>query len=156
MRLMVLAVGQKMPDWVERGWSEYARRMPADCSLILREIKAEPRNTGKAPLQMMKAEAERLRAAIPAGALTVALDERGTDLDSEGLSRRLADWRAQAREVVIVIGGPDGLDPEFKTACSQRLRLSSLTLPHPLVRVLLAEQLYRAWSILTGHPYHRA
>ena len=156
MRLMVVAVGQKMPDWVEQGWTEYARRMPADCSLALREVKAEPRTTGKTPAQMMKAEAERIRAAIPAGALTVALDERGTDLDSEGLSRRLADWQAQARDVAIVIGGPDGLDAEFKTACAQRLRLSSLTLPHPLVRVLLAEQLYRAWSILTGHPYHRA
>ncbi len=156
MRLMVVAVGQKMPDWVEQGWTEYARRMPADCSLSLREIKAEPRTTGKTPAQMMKAEAERIRAAIPAGALIVALDERGTDLDSEGLAKRLADWQGQGRDVAIVIGGPDGLDADFKAACAQRLRLSSLTLPHPLVRVLLAEQLYRAWSILTGHPYHRA
>jgi len=156
MKLIVAAVGTRMPDWVEAAWHDYARRMPPDCPLELKEIKPEPRNAGKTPAQMMQAEARRIEAAIPAGALRIALDERGKDLDTMSLARELEKWRAGGQDVVFLIGGPDGLDAELKQQCQGRLRLSSLTLPHPMVRVVLSEQLYRAWAILSGHPYHRA
>ncbi|MGE8546580.1 23S rRNA (pseudouridine(1915)-N(3))-methyltransferase RlmH [Alcaligenes sp. WGS1538] len=156
MKLIVIAVGQRMPDWVEQGWQEYARRMPADCALELREIKAEPRSGGKTPAQMMQAEAKRIEAAIPAQALRIALDERGKDLTTVKLAQELERWRGEGRDIAILVGGPDGLDAALKQSCHGMLRLSSLTLPHPLVRILLAEQLYRAWSVMTGHPYHRA
>ena len=156
MKLIVIAVGQRMPDWVEQGWQEYARRMPVDCALELREIKAEPRSGGKTPAQMMQAEAKRIEAAIPAQALRIALDERGTDLTTVKLAQELERWRGEGRDIAILVGGPDGLDAALKQSCHGMLRLSSLTLPHPLVRILLAEQLYRAWSVMTGHPYHRA
>ncbi|HRL22138.1 MAG TPA: 23S rRNA (pseudouridine(1915)-N(3))-methyltransferase RlmH [Alcaligenes sp.] len=156
MKLIVIAVGQRMPDWVEQGWQEYARRMPADCALELREIKAEPRSGGKTAAQMMQAEAKRIEAAIPAQALRIALDERGKDLTTVKLAQELERWRGQGCDIAILVGGPDGLDAALKQSCHGMLRLSSLTLPHPLVRILLAEQLYRAWSVMTGHPYHRA
>lgn len=156
MKLIVIAVGQRMPDWVEQGWQEYARRMPADCALELREIKAEPRSGGKTAAQMMQAEAKRIDAAIPPQALRIALDERGKDLTTVKLAQELVRWRGEGRDIAILVGGPDGLDATLKQSCHGMLRLSSLTLPHPLVRILLAEQLYRAWSVMTGHPYHRA
>jgi len=156
MKLLVLAVGQRMPDWVNTAWRDYARRMPADYALELREIKPEPRTSGKTPMQMMQAEAARLRAALPPDACVVALDEHGRDLTTAALARQLQGWRDATRSVAFLVGGPDGLDEALKRDAHARLRLSSLTLPHPLVRVLLAEQLYRAWSILAGHPYHRA
>ncbi|WP_454006592.1 23S rRNA (pseudouridine(1915)-N(3))-methyltransferase RlmH [Alcaligenes sp. Marseille-Q7550] len=156
MKLIVIAVGQRMPDWVEQGWQEYARRMPADCALELREIKAEPRSGGKTPAQMMQAEAKRIEAAIPAQALRIALDERGKDMTTVKLAQELERWRGEGRDIAILVGGPDGLDAALKQSCHGMLRLSSLTLPHPLVHILLAEQLYRAWSVMTGHPYHRA
>ncbi|MCX5592700.1 23S rRNA (pseudouridine(1915)-N(3))-methyltransferase RlmH [Alcaligenes endophyticus] len=156
MKIHIIAVGQRMPDWVLQGWQEYARRMPAECSLEIHEIKAEPRTSGKTAAQMMLAEAKRISAAIPAQAHCIALDERGVDLTTVKLSQRLQNWRDQFKDVAILIGGPDGLDPELKRTCPEMLRLSSLTLPHPMVRILLAEQLYRAWTILTGHPYHRS
>jgi len=156
LKLIVAAVGTRMPAWVDEAWRDYAKRLPPDCALYLREIKPEPRTGGKTPAQMMAAEARRIEAAIPPGALRVALDERGRDLTTGQLARELDRWRGEGRDVVLLVGGPDGLDEALKRSCAQSLRLSSLTLPHPLVRVLLAEQLYRAWSILSGHPYHRA
>jgi len=156
MKLIVVAVGTRMPDWVEAGWKDYARRMPADCQLEMREVKPEPRTSGKTPAQMMLAEARRIENAIPSGTLRLALDEHGKELDTMGLARELERWRGGGQDVVFIVGGPDGLDVDFKRHCHGRLRLSSLTLPHPMVRVLLAEQLYRAWAIMTGHPYHRA
>ncbi|MYN14773.1 23S rRNA (pseudouridine(1915)-N(3))-methyltransferase RlmH [Pusillimonas sp. TS35] len=156
MKLIVVAVGQRMPGWVEAGWQDYARRLPADCALELREVKPEPRTSGKTPAQMMQAEARRIDSALPSGALRMALDEHGKSLTTMALSRQLEDWRGEGRDVAFIIGGPDGLDADFKRQCHGLLRLSSLTLPHPMVRVLLAEQLYRAWAIMTGHPYHRA
>lgn len=156
MKLIVIAVGLRMPDWVEAGWKEYARRLPADCTLELREIKPESRTSGKTAAQMMHAEARRIEAAVPPGALRIALDEHGKDIGTIALARELEKWRASGQDIVFLIGGPDGLDAELKQSCQGKLRLSSLTLPHPMVRVLLAEQLYRAWSIMTGHPYHRA
>lgn len=145
-----------MPAWVEAGWDDYARRLPPDCALELREIKPEPRNTGKTPAQMMQAEARRIEAAVPAGALRVVLDERGRDLTTVSLAQQLEGWRGSGRDIVFLIGGPDGLDPDLKRNADLLLRLSSLTLPHPMVRVMLAEQLYRAWAIMVNHPYHRA
>lgn len=156
MKLIVIAVGQRMPDWVEQGWQEYTRRMPQDCAIELREIKAEPRTSGKTPAQMMQAEAKRIEAAIPAQAMRIALDERGKDLTTVKLAQELERWRSSGQDIAILVGGPDGLDAALKQSCHGMLRLSSLTLPHPLVRIFLAEQLYRAWSVMTGHPYHRA
>lgn len=155
MRLIIAAVGTRMPGWVEEGFGEFAKRLPRDCPLELLEVKAEPRTTGKTPAAMMAAEAERLRHALPARRRLVVLDERGDDLSTRQLSQRLARWMGEGDDVAFVIGGPDGLDPDFKREAQETLRLSSLTLPHAMVRPLLAEALYRAWSLLNNHPYHR-
>lgn len=156
MKLVVAAVGTRMPDWVSTAWDDYAKRMPADCALELREIKAEDRRTGKSPAQMMALEAERLNAIVTPGAVTVALDEKGRDISTMDVFRSLEQWRATTSQVVFFIGGPDGLDDTLKRDANLRWRLSSMTLPHPMVRVVLAEQLYRAWAIMNNHPYHRA
>lgn len=156
MKLIVVAVGTRMPDWVQVAWKDYAKRLPSDCALELREVKPEPRTTGKTAAQMMQAEAQRIEAILPQGALYIALDERGKDLTTMKLAQELEKWRSGGQDVVFLIGGPDGLDAALKSRCASLMRLSSLTLPHPMVRVVLAEQLYRAWAITTGHPYHRA
>lgn len=156
MKLIVIAVGARMPGWVQAAWQDYAKRLPHDCAIELREIKPEPRTSGKPPAQLMHAEAQRIAAALPAHAWRIALDEHGKDLTTMALSHHLESWRGEGRDVAFIVGGPDGLDPELKKSCDQLLRLSSLTLPHPMVRVLLVEQLYRAWAIMNGHPYHRA
>lgn len=156
MKLIVAAVGARMPGWVDDAWKDYARRMPADCALELREVKPEPRSSGKTAPQLMAAEAKRIEAAVPPGCHRVALDERGKDLTTVQLASRLEQWRGMGSDVAFLIGGPDGLDPDLKRQCPEMLRLSALTLPHPMVRILLGEQLYRAWAIMTGHPYHRA
>lgn len=156
MKLLVVAVGTRMPGWVDEAWKEYAKRMPSDCALEIREIKPEPRTSGKTAAQMMQAEARRIEAAIPAHAHAVALDEHGRDITTRQLADALQEWRTLGHDIVFLVGGPDGLDTDLKHRCRQRIRLSSLTLPHPMVRALLAEQLYRAWTITAGHPYHRA
>ncbi|RYH63573.1 MAG: 23S rRNA (pseudouridine(1915)-N(3))-methyltransferase RlmH [Alcaligenaceae bacterium] len=155
MKLIVVAVGTRMPAWVSTAWDDYAKRMPADCQIELREVKPEPRTSGKTPAQMMAAEARRIDAAVGPQALRIALDEKGRDLTTRALSTQLETWRANGGDVALIVGGPDGLDPELKASCSGLIRLSSLTLPHPMVRVVLSEQLYRAWAIMTNHPYHR-
>lgn len=156
MKLIVIAVGNKMPDWVTTAWKDYVKRMPADCTIELREIKPEPRTSGKTPQQMMEAEGRRIQAALAADSLVIALDEHGRDLTTMDLSRQLEGWRGNSQDVTFLIGGPDGLDADLKKRCASLIRLSSLTLPHPMVRIVLAEQLYRAWAILSNHPYHRA
>ncbi len=156
MKLIVAAVGVRMPDWVNTAWKDYAKRLPQDCALELIEIKPEPRTSGKTAAQLMAAEARRIEAALPASCHRVALDERGKDLTTVQLSARLEHWRSMGQDIAFLIGGPDGLDPDLKRQCPEMLRLSALTLPHPMVRILLGEQLYRAWAIMTGHPYHRA
>lgn len=156
MKIHIIAVGQRMPDWVNTAWCDYSQRLPSDYSLELKEIKPEPRNTGKTVAQMMAAEAKRIEAAIPAQTHVVALDERGRNLTTLQLAEQLQLWREHGQDLTIIIGGPDGLDAELKKRCPQKIRLSDLTLPHPMVRVLLAEQLYRAWSINHNHPYHRS
>jgi 23S rRNA (pseudouridine1915-N3)-methyltransferase len=155
VRLIILAVGTRMPGWVTEAFGDFAKRMPRDCPIELVEVKAEPRTSGKTAEQMMAAEAERLRAALPSRARLVILDERGDDIDTRDLAKRLTRWQGEGDDVALVIGGPDGLDAAFKSAAVERLRLSSLTLPHAMVRVLLAEALYRAWSVTRNHPYHR-
>lgn len=156
MKIHIIAVGLRMPNWVITAWQDYSQRLPADYSLELKEIKPEPRTTGKTVAQMMAAEAKRIEAAIPAQAHIIALDERGRNLTTVQLAEQMQLWREQYQDIAIIIGGPDGLDPEFKQRCLQKIRLSDLTLPHPMVRVLLVEQIYRAWSINHNHPYHRS
>ena len=155
MRLLVAAIGQRQPAWARDAYDEFAKRFPPECRLELIELKAESRNSGKTAAQMMAAEAARLSAATPERARRVALDERGTRLSTAQLADRLRAWRGDGRDVVLWIGGPDGLDAALRSGADESLRLSDLTLPHALARVLLAEALYRAWSVLAGHPYHR-
>ncbi len=155
MKIFIAAVGTRMPAWVEEAYADFAKRMPREMPLELIEVKAEPRTTGKPAVALLAAEAARLRAVLPARCRRVALDERGSDLTTRDLAQRLEKWLASGEDVVILIGGPDGLDAGLKQEAAETLRLSSLTLPHALVRVLLAEALYRAASILKGHPYHR-
>lgn len=155
MKLVVVAVGHRMPAWVNAGFEEYARRMPRELPLQLVEVKAEPRSGGKAVAAMQAAEAQRIEAALPSRCRRVILDEHGADLDSNALARRLEAWQADGRDLALIVGGPDGLLPALKTGADESLRLSSLTLPHALVRPLLAEALYRAWTIVCKHPYHR-
>ncbi|MDB5900849.1 MAG: hypothetical protein JWP22_1398 [Ramlibacter sp.] len=154
MRLLVVAVGQRVPDWAQAAWDDYAKRFPPELRLELKAVKTEPRASRTLP-SLLAAERARIEAAIPKGARIVALDERGTPLTTVALAAKLRDWPLENDVVALVIGGPDGLDPAFRQAAHERIRLSDLTLPHAMVRVLLAEQLYRAWSINAGHPYHR-
>ncbi|NML45760.1 23S rRNA (pseudouridine(1915)-N(3))-methyltransferase RlmH [Ramlibacter sp. G-1-2-2] len=154
MRLLVVAVGQRVPDWAQVAWDDYAKRFPPESRLELKAVKTEPRGS-KTLATLLAAERERIEAAIPKGARVVALDERGTSLTTVALAQKLKAWQLENDAVALVIGGPDGLDPAFRQAAHERVRLSDLTLPHAMVRVLLAEQLYRAWSINVGHPYHR-
>lgn len=155
MKISVVAVGQRQPRWADEAIADFLKRFPADFSVILRELKPEPRD-GRAPERIRAAEADRLRAALPAGCVAVALDERGRDLTSTAFAGQLGRWRDGGESPAFVIGGPDGLTDEFRRGAQLTLRLSSMTLPHALARLLLVEQLYRAWSILNRHPYHRA
>jgi 23S rRNA (pseudouridine1915-N3)-methyltransferase len=154
MRLVVAAIGQRQPAWADAAWDDFAKRFPADCKLELKALKAEPR-AGKTAVQCMAAEAQRLESALSKGVRRVILDERGSRLTTAQLAERLQFWRGDGRDVAFLIGGPDGLDPALKATADETLRLSDLTLPHAFARVLLAEALYRAWSVVQGHPYHR-
>lgn len=154
MRLYVVAVGQRVPDWAQTAWDDYAKRFPPELKVELKAVKTEARGS-KTVEQLYAAERERIETAIPRGTRIVALDERGTALTTVALAARLKGWQLDSDDVALVIGGPDGLDPAFKQAAHERIRLSDLTLPHAMVRVLLVEQLYRAWSVNAGHPYHR-
>lgn len=155
MKLLILAVGNRMPSWITEGFNEYAKRMPREAAISLIEIKPEPRSSGKTAAQIMESEAQRIRAALPASALCIALDERGATPTTKQLSQQMQDWMQQGRDVAFVIGGADGLHESLKHRAQQLMALSALTLPHGMVRVLLAEQLYRAHSLLHNHPYHR-
>ncbi|MFP4245426.1 MAG: 23S rRNA (pseudouridine(1915)-N(3))-methyltransferase RlmH [Ectothiorhodospira sp.] len=155
MRIHLLAIGTRMPAWVTQGFETYAQRMPQECALVLREVPA-PRRGRNTDVQRLRAQEGRdLLAAIPGGAWVVALDEGGRTWDTSGLAGRLDDWMHSGRDVCLLVGGPDGLDPTCRARADVLWSLSPLTFPHPLVRVILAEQLYRAWSLLRGHPYHR-
>jgi 23S rRNA (pseudouridine1915-N3)-methyltransferase len=154
MRLLIVAVGQRVPDWAQTAWDDYAKRFPSELKVELRAVKTEPRGS-RTVEQLMAAERKRIEEAIPKGARIVALDERGTALTTVALAGKLKDWQLEGDDLALVIGGPDGLEPAFRQAAHERIRLSDLTLPHAMVRVLLVEQLYRAWSVNAGHPYHR-
>lgn len=154
MKLVLAAVGQRQPAWAEMAYEEFAKRFPPELRLELRAVRAEPRG-GKTPEQLMAAEALRLEAAIPKGARRVVLDERGERLSTVQLAQRLQAWMRDGRDVALLVGGPDGLAPALKASADDTLRLSDLTLPHAFVRVLLAEALYRAWTVTVNHPYHR-
>ena len=156
MKLVILAVGHKVPDWITNGFDEYAKRMRPELRIELKEIKPEQRSAGRNAESVMAAEKQRIEAALPKNARGVALDERGRDWTTMQLANALPGWQQDGRDVAFVIGGADGLDPAVKARAELMLRVSSLTLPHGMVRVLLAEQLYRAWSITQNHPYHRA
>ncbi len=155
MKLIVAAVSARPPEWVVAGWAEYAKRMPRELPLELLEIKPEPRTTGKTAEAMMALEAARIDAQLSDGCRRIVLDERGEAPTTRQLAERLAKWMAGGDDVAFIIGGPDGLDARIKNTAHETMRLSSLTLPHALVRVILAEALYRAASVLKNHPYHR-
>ena len=155
MEFLITAVGTRMPNWVDEAFAEYQKRMPREARIRLVEIKPEKRDGGKTAQQVMGVEAERIGAALPKGAMVVALDERGKSFTSLALAQEMQKWLGAGRDVSLVIGGADGLAPEIKQRAELLWSLSALTLPHGLVRVLLAEQLYRAHSILQNHPYHR-
>ena len=153
--MLLVAVGHRPPAWAEAAFEDFAKRFPPELKLGLKAIKAEPRSTGKSAAQMMAAEGQRIEAALPKGVRRVVLDERGTRMTTRQLAERLDFWLGDGRDAALLVGGPDGLDPALKATADETLRLSDLTLPHAFVRVLLAEALYRAWSVNTGHPYHR-
>ena len=154
MRLTIVAVGLKVPDWAQTAYDDYAKRFPPEIRVELKAVKTEPR-ASKTLDALLLAEKSRIEAAIPRKTHIVALDERGSNVTTVALAERLKIWQLSGNDVAIVIGGPDGLESGFKKAAHERLRLSDLTLPHAMVRVLLIEQLYRAWSITINHPYHR-
>jgi 23S rRNA (pseudouridine1915-N3)-methyltransferase len=156
MHIHLIAVGRKMPDWVQQGYDEYSKRLPAELKPKLHEIAPVVRNkstdTGKAKLE----EAARIQRVIPEQAHVICLDEHGASWNTVKLSKQLETWTHTMRHVALVIGGADGFDKDFLKQANQTWSLSPLTLPHGMVRVVLIEQLYRAWSLLKGHPYHRA
>ena len=154
MRLTIVAVGQKVPDWAQTAYDDYAKRFPPELKVELKAVKTEPR-ASKTLENLLATERTRIETAISRGCRVVALDERGTSVTTMALAEKLKGWQLSGDDVAIVIGGPDGLDAGFKQSAHERIRLSDLTLPHAMVRVLLIEQLYRAWSITINHPYHR-
>jgi len=156
MQLLVAAVGQRMPGWVNEAWTEYTRRMPANLSVSLREINLEKRGKNADTKRLTAIESKALYQAMPARARVIALDVKGQTWSTEKLAANLEDWMGDARDVGFMIGGPDGIDSDIMQEADTRWSLGPLTLPHPLVRVVLAEQLYRAWTITQNHPYHRA
>ncbi|WP_166268578.1 23S rRNA (pseudouridine(1915)-N(3))-methyltransferase RlmH [Marinobacter caseinilyticus] len=156
MKLRLICVGQKMPDWVSRGYNEYARRMPPELPLELSEIALSHRGKNPDITRLMQREGEAILSAAGKGDRLVALEVGGRPWSTEQLAAKLENWQQDGRDVSFMVGGPDGLAPECRAQADQLWSLSPLTLPHPLVRILLAEQLYRAWSITRNHPYHRA
>jgi 23S rRNA (pseudouridine1915-N3)-methyltransferase len=154
VKLLIVAVGQRVPDWAQTAWDDYAKRFPHELKIELKTVKTEPR-ASKSLETLYAAERSRIESVLPKGCRIVALDERGTALSTVALAQKLTNWQLEGDDVALVIGGPDGLDPAFRQAAHERIRLSDLTLPHAFVRVLLIEQLYRAWSINANHPYHR-
>lgn len=156
MKINLVAVGNKMPTWVIQAFDEYSRRLPRECQLQLVEIAPARRSKNAQPLQWMKEEADRILAAIPDNHLVIALEVTGKSWSTETLSQNMQSWLSDGRDVSLIVGGPDGLDPRCLQRADIKWSLSALTLPHPLVRILLAEQIYRGWTILQNHPYHRS
>jgi 23S rRNA (pseudouridine1915-N3)-methyltransferase len=156
MHIHLIAVGTRMPSWISQGYEDYARRLPRECSLRLVEIPPGRRSRTQSAAPAVEEESRRMLAAIPERSLVVALDVGGSAWDTPGLAARLQEWLQSGRDIVLLVGGPDGLSGDCLRRADLRWSLSALTLPHALVRVVLAEQLYRAWTIISGHPYHRS
>lgn len=156
MKIHLLAVGTKMPAWVTQAYNDYASRLPAKCSLHLKEIPAEKRTKNSNIPAIKVKESEKLRVAIPSNTRVVALDVKGSHWSTEKLATRLQDWMMSGQDVTLLIGGPEGMTPEILALADEKWSLSSLTFPHPLVRVILSEQIYRAFTITENHPYHRS
>lgn len=155
MRIHLLAIGTKMPGWVNAGTAEYVNRMPPQCQLLIREIAAEKRTKNSDLQRIRQTEGEKLLAAVPDGSLVITLDVQGKPWSTEQLAQQLDKWMMGGRDVSLLVGGPEGLSDACRQRAEQSWSLSPLTFPHPLVRIVVAEQLFRAWSILTNHPYHR-
>lgn len=156
MQILLIAVGAKMPTWVTQGYAEYAQRMPVNCSLKLKEIAAEKRAKNSNIKAIQEKEAIKIKQAIPKGSRIVALDVTGQSWSTEKLANRLEDWMMGGQDIALMVGGPDGLTRDLLALADEKWSLSPLTFPHPLVRVIVAEQLYRAYSVTQNHPYHRA
>jgi 23S rRNA (pseudouridine1915-N3)-methyltransferase len=156
MHIHLIAVGTRMPSWISQGYEDYARRLPRECSLRLVEIPPGRRSRTQSAAPAVEEESRRMLAAIPECSLVVALDVGGSAWDTPALASRLQEWMLSGRDIVLLVGGPDGLSGDCLRRADLRWSLSALTLPHALVRVVLAEQLYRAWTIISGHPYHRS
>ena len=155
MLIHLIAIGTRMPAWVEQGFQEYAKRMPPESKIKLLEIAAGKRAKNSDIKRLTQQEGEKMLAAIPKGAKVVALDVLGKACSTEALAQELKNWQSSGQDIALLIGGPEGLAPDCLQLAEQKISLSNLTLPHPLVRVVLAEQLYRATTILKGHPYHK-
>lgn len=155
MKIRLLAVGNRMPDWVERGVEEYRKRLPRDFALEIIEIAPGIRAKNADVARAVSQEGQRMRERLRPNERLVALEVEGQPWSTERLAREADQWRHAGSDVALLVGGPDGLDPGLSSSAQQRWSLSPLTLPHPLVRLVLAEQLYRAWTLLVGHPYHR-
>jgi 23S rRNA (pseudouridine1915-N3)-methyltransferase len=156
VNIHLIAVGEKMPPWVQQGYAEYARRLPAECALRLVEVPAGRRGKNADIARILRDETTRLLDAAPKNTRRIALEVGGRAWSTEQLSQQLDAWLQDGRDVALFVGGPEGLGEAAREAAEQQWSLSPMTLPHPLVRVLIAEQLYRAWSLLHNHPYHRA
>ena len=155
MRIKLLAVGTRMPDWVQRGYQEYSQRMPNICQLELVEIAAKKRGKNADTVRILRDEGSQLQAAVPRGALMIALDRKGKEINTETLAREMQSWIDNSQDVALMIGGPEGIDPALLLKTNLKWSLSAMTFAHPVVRIMLAEQLYRAWSINANLPYHR-
>ena len=155
MVIHFITVGQKMPKWVQEGYAEYAKRMPKACSIKLIELPMAQRGKTNSVDKMKAEEAKRILEAIPKGARMIILDEHGKQVTTKGLAEKLEEWLGGGQDVALIVGGPDGLQKELIDQAQWKWGLSNLTLPHPMVRILVVEQLYRAWSVIQNHPYHR-
>lgn len=154
MKLWVVAVGIRIPEWAQMAWDDYHKRFPVEAGVSLKTVKAEPRDS-RTKEKIWAAEAKRINEALPRECIKIWLDEHGQQTTTKALSQRWTDWQAQGQDVAMIIGGADGFDPVIRQDGSTLMRLSDMTLPHAMVRVVLIEQLYRCWSLMTNHPYHR-
>ncbi|MDH3355232.1 MAG: 23S rRNA (pseudouridine(1915)-N(3))-methyltransferase RlmH [Chromatiales bacterium] len=156
MQIHLIAVGTKMPKWIDEGFTEYVRRMPSECSIKLHEIALPKRGKSSSAEKLREQEGKKMASLLPKSVRQVALEVNGSNWSTERLAERLKFWMESGQDIALLVGGPDGIEPTLSAHSDEKWSLSPLTLPHPLVRVVVAEQLYRAWTILKGHPYHRA
>lgn len=156
MQINIIAIGKRMPPWIQAGYNEYTKRMPANCRIQLIEIPSSKRVKDSDTARLLRLESELMLNAIPKNTSVIALDVTGRLWDTYQLAKQLQNWLEKSQDITLLIGGPEGLTDDCLKASQMKWSLSPLTFPHPLVRVILAEQLYRAWTIITHHPYHRS